>query len=119
MSPLLVASTLSMFATCYAIVLAVIWIRAVGRRDRHEHVGLFIALMGVLVPGVVLSIATLLAGAVFGLPYIGLALPVLFPAAIATGLHLEVDALTSPTPSTEGFRIAQGVVLTIILVALT
>lgn len=111
-------STLALLATCYALVLAAVWLRAVGRRDRREHVGHAAALLGVWVPGIALTMGAVLVGATLGLGWLAPLVPVLLPAAIATGLQLEVEALTAPDPLTQGLRVAQGVLVAIILLGL-
>lgn len=113
MTPILAILTLSCFCWAYVMVLTVIWFRAVARTDLREHVGHFVGLMGVLVPGVSLTLVMLLAGAVFGIAWLFPLLVLAFPAAIATGLHLEVAALTEPDPGKE----AQRVVVTVLLAA--
>ncbi len=113
MTPVLAVLTLSNFFWAYAVVLAVVWVRAVARTDLRDHIGHFAGLMGVLVPGVALVLLTLMVGAVFQIGWLFVLLALAFPAAIATGLHLEVAALTEPDAGKE----AQRVILTVLLAA--
>lgn len=106
---------LSNFCWAYALVLVVVWFRAVARTDMRDHVGHFVGLMGVFVPGVSLVVITLLLAGALGLPVLIALLVLAFPAAIATGLHLEVAKLTDPDPWQEGQRVALTVLIALLI----
>lgn len=111
MDPIVAITSLATLLWCYATVLGVTWLRAVGRLDRRQHVAHFVSLMGVFVPGMALAVGTVLLGILFGIPAIVLAIAVLFPGAVVAGLQLEVAALTGTDARTDALRIASAVAL--------
>lgn len=115
MTPLLALITLSNFAWAYVIVLTVVWFRAVARTELRDHIGHFMGLMGVFVPGVSVVLMIMLAGAVFQVGWLIAILVLAFPASIATGLHLEVARLSQPDPWAEGQRVVITVLLALVL----
>jgi hypothetical protein len=115
MTPILALMALSNFFWAYAIVLTAIWIRAVGRTDRRDHVGHFVNLMGGLIPGIVSVFALLFLGGVLGLPWMIALILLAFPAGIAIGLHLEVGRLIAPDPWHDARRVTITVLLALVL----
>lgn len=104
-------TTLATLLWCYNLVMTLAWFRAVGATDRREHVGHFVGLMGVFVPGIALTVATVLLGAVLGVPQVVIALALLFPGAVCIGLQLEVARLTGPDGGADARRLAAAVLL--------
>ncbi|MEO0992123.1 MAG: hypothetical protein AAFX00_14415 [Pseudomonadota bacterium] len=102
---------LSSFAWGYVAVLTVGWFRAVAQTDTRDHIGHFVSLMGVFVPGVSLFMVSLFLAAALQSGWIFLLVLLLMPAGFATGLHLEVNRLTDPDPWTEYKRLAMATVL--------
>lgn len=111
MSLITAVTTLATLLWCYILVLAVVWFRAVGALDRREHVGNFVALMGVFVPGIALTVAVVMVGALIGIPQVVVALALLFPGAVVTGLQLEVARLIPPDMVTDAQRLGVAVAL--------
>ncbi|MEL7106000.1 MAG: hypothetical protein AAGM21_08765 [Pseudomonadota bacterium] len=103
------------FAWAYVIVLTYVWFRAVAQTDLRDHIGHFVGLMGVFVPGVSMVLMILLAGAMFGLPWLIAILVLAFPASIAAGLHLEVARLTPDDPWADGQRLVLTVLLALVI----
>ncbi|MEM1430564.1 MAG: hypothetical protein AAGG09_14005 [Pseudomonadota bacterium] len=105
--------TLSCFLTCYALVLAAVWLRAVRALDCRSHVGHFVGLMGVFVPGVALTLAVFLAGVGLGVPQVIPVLALLLPGAVVVGLQAELAhlAASGPRPDAERLTIALGLTL--------
>ncbi|MEO1238115.1 MAG: hypothetical protein AAFW64_00340 [Pseudomonadota bacterium] len=99
----------------YAVILTATWFRQVAQTDRRDHVGHFMGLMGVFVPGVALTLIMLLAGAMFSLPAMVAILVIAFPASIAFGLHLEVTRLGPSDVWTDARRGLLAVLLAILL----
>ena len=110
-------STLATLLWCYIAVLALSWVRLVGATDRREHVGHFVGLMGVFVPGMALTIAIVLLGALVGIPQVVVAIALVFPAAIAIGLQLEVARLRPPDLRSDAMRVGSAVALAALYVA--
>ena len=110
--------TLSQFLTCYALVLAVVWFRAVATLDRRSHVGHFVALMGVFVPGVALALAVFLIGVILGIPQVIPALAILLPGAIVVGLQAELAHLAASGPRPDAIRLGAAIALTLAALAL-
>lgn len=106
-------TTLATLLWCYALVLTVAWGRAVGRCDLREHVGHFVSLMGVFVPGMALVVGIVAVSALTGLGAILFLLALVFPGAVAVGLYLEVARLTEPDAATDGIRVALAVALAV------
>ena len=104
-------TTLATLLWFYILVLAVAWVRLVGGRDRREHVGHFVGLMGVFVPGVSLTVFAVLMGGLLGLPQVVVALALLLPGAIALGLQLEVARLGPTDLRTDAMRLTAAVAL--------
>lgn len=57
---------LNRFCWGYATVLAVIWMHTVGRSDARDQIGHFVGLIGIFVPGMALSLLTLMSGSIVG-----------------------------------------------------
>jgi hypothetical protein len=110
-------TTLATLLWCYALVLSVAWVRAVGATDRRDHVGHFVGLMGVFVPGIALTVATVIVGAVVGVPQIVVAIALLLPASVAIGLQLELARLVPPNTSLDAQRLALAVGLAALHIA--
>lgn len=115
MTPLEALLALSNFAWAYVIVLTFAWFRAVAQSDLRDHIGHFVSLMGVFVPGVSLVILVLLVGALFQVPWLIALLVFAFPASVATGLHLEVSRLSETDPWQDGQRMMLTVLLALVM----
>ena len=118
MSLMTAITTLATLLWCYALVLTVAWVRAVGATDRREHVGHFIGLMGVFVPGIALTVATVIVAAAIGLPQIVVAIVLMLPASVAVGLHLELGRLLPSDGPRDAGRLALAVGLAALSIAL-
>lgn len=102
-------TTLATLLWCYNLVLTVAWFRAVGATDTREHVGHFVGLMGVFVPGIALTVATVFIGAVIGIQQVVVAIALLFPGSVAIGLQLEVVKLTGSDTNVDASRLGLAV----------
>ncbi|MCV6586873.1 MAG: hypothetical protein OIF47_15185 [Marinibacterium sp.] len=105
-APSLILMALSNLCWAYALILGVDWLRAVGRRDRREHIGCFVDLMGIFVPGIILIYGVLFVGTVLNAGWLSALVIVLFPAAIAAGLHLELARLVPADRRRDNRRMA-------------
>lgn len=110
-------TTLATLLWCYTAVLAVAWFRLVGATERHEHVGHFVGLMGVFVPGIALTLGVVLFGALIGIPQVVVAIAVLLPGAVAIGLQLEVARLRPSGPRGDAMRVGLAVALAALYMA--
>jgi hypothetical protein len=104
-------STLATLLWVCVLVLIVASVRLVGRCDRKEHVGHFVELVGVFVPGVSITVFAVLMGALLGLPQVVVALALLLPGAVALGLQLEVARLGPADMRTDVLRLTAAVAL--------
>ncbi|MEL6206142.1 MAG: hypothetical protein AAFR47_12660 [Pseudomonadota bacterium] len=118
MSLITAISTLATLLWFYILVLTVVWFRAVGALDRRDHVGQFVGLMGVFVPGIALTVSTLLVGAMLGVPYVVIAIALLLPGAVVTGLQLEVSRLTGSDMVQDAQRLALAVLMSVLYMSI-
>jgi hypothetical protein len=110
-------TTLATLLWCYNLVLTIAWFRAVGALDRRQHVGNFVGLMGVFVPGMALTVLVVLFGAIVGVPQIVIAIALLFPGAVTVGLQLEVSRLAPGGMRGDAQRLALAVGLAALYMA--
>ena len=118
MSMITAVTTLATLLWCYNLVLTMAWFRAVAATDRRDHVGHFVGLMGVFVPGIALTVATVIVGAVIGLPQIVVAIALMLPASVAAGLQLELGRLLPSDGPRDAARLALAVGLAALYIAL-
>ncbi|MEM8630210.1 MAG: hypothetical protein AAGF74_03155 [Pseudomonadota bacterium] len=109
--PVLIIIALGNFCWVYGGVLTVMCFRAVARTDAREHVGHFVGLMAVFVPGIASVFVILFIGWALQSAWILSLVLIAFPGALAVGLHLEVMRLTDKDPA----KAAPRMVLTILL----
>ena len=103
---------------CYSLVLVVAWFRAVAATEHREHVGHFVSLMGVFVPGIALTMLTVFVAALTGVPELVLGVALLLPGAVACGLQLEVTRLGGSDVTVDAIRVAAAVGLAAVFIAM-
>jgi hypothetical protein len=70
------------------------------------------------VPGIALTVATVIVGAVIGLPQIVVAIALMLPASVAVGLQLELGRLLPSDGPRDAARLALAVGLAALYIAL-
>lgn len=93
MSPLAVTGAVATLLWSYAGVCFIAWVRQLSRTGHRLRAGRVIDLVANLVPAVVTLVVVLLAGALIGLPAVVGIIAVLFPAALAFGLHMSLNEI--------------------------
>ncbi len=106
---------LALLLWCHAAVLAVDWLGLLRRAPQHERVGMFVNLLGALVPIVVLYIAVVFAGSVFGLRSVVVFLALIVPGGLVVALRLDLRDLRPSKPALELRRMAVTLGLALVL----
>ena len=108
--------TLTTFLWAYVLVGAVSWVRAVRAEALNTHIGHFIGLCGVLVPGIAATLLIVVFRGYVGFPLAPVFALLMMPGCLLAGFLLELNRIRPFTVRSELLRLSAVVGVSLVFI---